>query len=468
MSPGAGVSTVVLAVTLVLMAVNLRAAVASVGPVLRELQLDLGMSDTLAGVLTTLPVVCFGAFGLLAGRFGRRVGTEPALVIALVLMTVGPVVRSLAPNAAWLLAASLVPLVGIAIGNVLAPVLVKAWFPDEVGRMTGWYSMAIAVGTALNAALTVPLASAFGGWRVGLGAWAIPAGLALLPWVEVARQRRRAARGREPGHADVDHQQPDAGRERPDSAPPPDPGPLIAPLVGPEHVVHIPPDRPGDPHMREEDRRDEGHVVGNPPDRPEHARTTRGLGRPAVHRQLKAWALAVFFGLQSIEAYTALGWLPAILQDAGLDAQRAGFYLAVAMFLGAPISLILPPLAARSADQRPWVVGLVVVSAVAYAGLIVAPAAAPLAWALLLGVGLGAFPLALVLIGLRSVTTAGTAALSSLAQGTGYLIAAMGPVTVGALRDLTGAWVVPLLVIVGLLVPKLVAGLIAATPGSVD
>jgi MFS transporter, CP family, cyanate transporter len=188
----------------------------------------------------------------------------------------------------------------------------------------------------------------------------------------------------------------------------------------------------------------------------------------AVHRQLKAWALAGFFGLQSLEAYTAMGWLPAIFQDAGVPAARAGALLAVTMVLGVPISLLLPRLAARSDDQRVYVVGLIVVSVSAYLGLILAPAAAPLLWAVLLGIGLGAFPLALVLIGLRASTTRGTAALSSLAQGAGYTLAATGPVTVGALHDLTGEWTWPLLTLVALLVPKLVVGLIAAAPGTVD
>lgn len=417
-TPHPAVSTGLLAVTLVLMAVNLRAAAASVGPVLREIQLDLGMSDTVAGVLTTLPVACFGVFGLMAGRLSRRVGTEPALVLALMFMTLGPAVRAFAPTTASLLVLSLPPLIGIAIGNVLAPVLVKAWFPSEVGRMTGWYSMAIALGTGLNAALTVPLADAFGGWRAGLGLWAIPAALALLPWLEIARRRR-------------------AGRAV-----------VAAPREGAAEVPDVP------------------VVVELPVDLP--VGPTDGVTQVAVHRQLKAWALAVFFGLQTVEAYTAMGWLAAILRDAGFEPSRAGYYVAITMALGAPISLLLPRLAARTDDQRPWIVGLTAASAVAYIGLIVAPSALPLLWILVLGVGLGAFPLVLVLIGLRSTTPAGTAALSSLTQGVGYLLGTMGPVAIGILHDLTGAWTVPLLALIGLLVPKLIAGLIAAAPGAVD
>jgi MFS transporter, CP family, cyanate transporter len=215
--PGApsAASALLLGTVLVLTALNLRAAVTSVGPVLRQLQSDLGMSDTVAGVLTTLPVVCFGLFGLLASRLGRRVGTETALVAALVAIAAGLGVRALAPTTGWLLLMSLIPLAGIAVGNVLVPVVVKAWFPYDVGRATGWYSMAIAAGTALPAALTVPVASELGGWRAGLGIWALPAAAALLPWWWLAVTRRDGDGHRRAGSS--------PGPVEPASAQPPSP-----------------------------------------------------------------------------------------------------------------------------------------------------------------------------------------------------------------------------------------------------
>ena len=405
-------STALLAVTLLLTALNLRGAVSSVGPVLRAMQTDLGMSDSVAGILTTLPALSFGLTGLLTARLGRRLGTKRALIVALVLIAAGLVVRALAPGVGLVMVTSLLALIGIAVANVLVPVAVKSWFPDDVGRMTGWYSTALTFGVAIPAATTVPIAEAFGGWRIGLGVWAVPALLALVPWMAIARARR-------PWPAGV--------AVPPASAPESDSG------------AAEPPVRAGD---------------AVPP--------------VAVHRQLRAWALTLFFGLQALEAYTTIGWLPTILQDAGVEPGHAGVMLAVTMGLGAPISLILPRLAARSPDQRPWVIGLTAMSVVAYLGLIVAPGALPWVWSVLLGVGLGAFPLALVLIGLRAATSAGTVALSSLVQGVGYLVAATGPVTVGVLHERTGGWELPLLVLLGLLVPKFVAGWIAAAPGTVD
>ncbi len=384
-------------------ALNLRAAVTSVGALLPEAQAALGMSALRAGILTSLPVVSFGVVALLSNLIARRLGLTRALTLATAAIAFGLLLRVAVVDSTWLLATSLVVLSGIAVGNVLLPVAVRAWFPDRVGPMTGWYAIALSLGTGLPAALAVPLAAALGGWRPGLAIWALPATLAVLPWVLALR-----------------------------AGPTPDPSP--------------------DPASQ--------RAVVAP--RPIQRSTT------PVHRRLQSWALAVFFGIQSLEAYVVMGWLPSILRDAGVGAERAGAMLGVAMIVGGPVALLLPRVAGRTDDQRPFVVGLALLSAGGYAGLLLAPAARPLMWTVLLGLGLGAFPLALLLLGIRAATPTGTAALSSLTQGVGYLLAAMGPVTIGVLRDRTGSWTIPLLVLAGLLVPKLLAGLVAAAPGQVD
>lgn len=411
---GTGSSELLFAVALLATSFNLRGAVSSVGPVLREMQLDLGMSDGVAGLLTALPTIAFGAVGLVSARAGRRWGTERAMTFSSGLLAVGLAVRVMVPSIPVLLIASLAALVGIAIMNVLVPVVIKAWYPRSVGAMTGWYSWALSLGVAVPAAATLPIAETFGGWQAGLGFWAIPAVIALVPWVAV-RRRGSGPAGAGTGQASND-------------GPPAPPAPTATPTD------------PGGPAPL----------------------------RPPIHRQARAWGLTVFFGLQSLEAYTTMGWLPSILRDAGVTPATAGVLLAVTMGLGAPISLLIPRLAARSPDQRPWVVGLTAASAAAYTGLILAPASAPWLWSVLLGIGLGAFPLAVVLIGLRASTTAGTIALSSLVQGVGYLLAALGPVTIGLVREATGDWVLPLLILAALLVPKLLGGLVAAAPGTVD
>lgn len=182
------------------------------------------------------------------------------------------------------------------------------------------------------------------------------------------------------------------------------------------------------------------------------------MGR--VVRTSLAWALTVFFGMQALAAYVMMGWLPTIYQDAGLSPALAGVMLAVVMGVGAPVALILPVLANRMRDQRLLTMIVTVALGCGYVGLIVAPEAGAWVWAVLLGIGSGAFPLALGLIGLRARTGTATATLSAFAQSVGYLLALIGPLGVGILRDATGGWTVPLLMLLALLVPQFIGGLV--------
>lgn len=196
-------------------------------------------------------------------------------------------------------------------------------------------------------------------------------------------------------------------------------------------------------------------------------------GRVAVWRAPAARALVVFFGCQSLNAYVVLGWLPSMLVDAGWDPAAAALPLALFGALSVPMSILLPALAARRRDQR----GLVALTTGCYAlgylalwaAVAVAPAAVGLGWAgaALLGLGNGAFPLAITLIGLRGRDAEVTAALSGMVQGGGYLLAALGPLAVGLLRQLTDGWPVPLAVVLGTLVVQQLSGSRAARPGAV-
>ncbi len=195
-APAAGrVWTVRLVVIgMVLAALNLRPAISGLGPLLEEVRRGLGMSGTVAGMLTSMPSLCFAVFGGLAPRLARRWGPAVVVLAGMVAVTAGLAVRSFAHETGLFLAASALALAGIAVSNVLMPVVVKHWFPDRVGSMTGLYSMALAVGTAGAAAVTVPMAEALGGsWRVGIGAWAVLGIFGVLPWAAVAARPRDEA-----------------------------------------------------------------------------------------------------------------------------------------------------------------------------------------------------------------------------------------------------------------------------------
>jgi CP family cyanate transporter-like MFS transporter len=191
-----------------------------------------------------------------------------------------------------------------------------------------------------------------------------------------------------------------------------------------------------------------------------------GRGRGAAHqargrsllRSPLAWVVTVFFGLQAFGAYIVMGWFPQVLMDAGVSRADAGLLQGLMSLLAVPISLVVPAVAARQGSQTWWIVGLSVVGVAGNIGLIVAPSAAPLLWAVLVGIGMSVFSLALTTIALRARTGQDTAALSGMAQGYGYLIAAPGPLLFGLLHDMTAAWTVPLIVFTVVVMAQAVFG----------
>ncbi|MEU5694016.1 MFS transporter [Actinosynnema sp. NPDC020468] len=358
--------------------------------VIGDVRSSLGVSVAWTSVLTAVPTLCFGFAAFLAPWLGRRFGMARAVALSLTVLTAGLVLRVL-DGPAVVLGGTFVACAGIAVCNVLIPVVVKDSFPDRVGLVTGVYTAALAAGAAVGAAFTPALESALGGWRLAAGAWAFLSLAALLVWLSGARHGV---------------------------------------------VARVAPARAAAP-------------------------------RRSLVRSPLAWVITVFFGLQSLLAYTVMGWLPQILVDSGVGRTTAGLLLAVTMVLGVPVSLIVPPLAARRSSQSWLVLVLGALSAAGVLGLALAPAAAPALWVVLIGVGMGMFPLALVMISLRTSTTADTARLSAMAQSIGYLISAAGPFAFGVLRGATGTWTLSMLVLVALLLALTALGVIAGRPRTV-
>ena len=187
-----------------------------------------------------------------------------------------------------------------------------------------------------------------------------------------------------------------------------------------------------------------------------------------VARTRLGLAMALVFGLQSMQAYIIFGWFAQLWRDAGFSATEAGLLVGLVAATSIPLSLWLPRLLAGS--HRPGLVltAVVLCYPVAYAGLAVAPHDLAILWAVLTGAGTTTFPLVLTLIGLRARTAAGTAALSGFTQSAGYLLAALGPFTVGLVYGATDGWTVPLMLILALTLPLLAVCLYVARPAYVE
>lgn len=367
---------------ILLVALNLRAAITSLGALLPEVSSGLHLSGTVAGLITTLPALSFAAFGALTPLLTRRISSGRILMGAMVALAAGQAARAITDSSLVFVLFSALAMAGIAVANVLLPALVREHFPHRAGLVTGVYTMTLIAGSAAGAAASVPVAHAFGDWRIGLGAWALVAAIAVVPWIS---------------------------------------------------------------HR--------GHKTRNETNE-----------RVEVGRTRLGWAMAIYFGAQSLSGYATMGWLAKIFRDAAYSPVAAGWLLAGVTIVGVPLALLMPTLAARSNNLRPLILLMSGAMIGSYAGLAFAPQAGAILWVTLLAVGQAAFPLALVMIGMRARTPQGIVALSAFAQSTGYVIAALGPLVVGLLYELTGAWTMPLAFLIAAATVQAIAGLAVARP----
>lgn len=394
----------------VLLAFNLRPAVNALGVVIPELQESTGISSTVAGILLALPTLCFALMGFAVSMLTRKMGARQIVTLSLVVLTAGQVLRAVSDNIWLLFAGSILALAAITFGNVLLPGLIRQYFPSAIGLMTAVYTTVMMMGQTAGAGLTLPIEHALGGtWQLGIGMWAATAAVALVPWV--------AALMRAPGKNK--------------------PGPKAQTPSGASTVSAQPP-------------------------------ASRAMSMAALARSPHAWATAIFFGMQSLQAYVVFGWMPAVLTEAGISQDAAGGLLAIATAMAIPISAVVPALLGATNRHGTIVTAFVTSLGLGYLALILVPTMATWFQMVLIGFGLGLFPMVLMLFALRARSHEGTTALSGFGQSVGYLLASAGPVGFGLLHDLSGSSTVPLIAMIITLVPMLAAGLVTVRDWKIE
>ncbi len=199
-----------------------------------------------------------------------------------------------------------------------------------------------------------------------------------------------------------------------------------------------------------------------------HAQVPKSSGHAHLSRSLRrdpiAWAVTLFFGIQSANFYSIVAWLPKTFIDAGYSPTHAGAMLAICTAISVPASLLLPLFLGRGLDQSRMVVLTAVVSLVGFLGMSFAPTATPLLWVLLIGIGQASFPTSLVMMTLRARSIDEAGPLSSMTQGIGYLIAAIGPIVIGLANQHSGSWTLPYALMAGAVVFQFIFGLKAGRP----
>ncbi|MGF6899024.1 cyanate transporter [Paraburkholderia sp. GAS348] len=370
-SPGA----LVLLALVVLVGLNLRPFLTSVGPVLEIVRNDTGLGFRAAAMLTTLPFVLMGVVAGAGVGLARRFGEKPALTAALLLLAAGCTSRLWASSSASLITGAGIAGAGVAVIQALMPGLAKRWFPDRVPLAMGLYSAALVGGGAFGAVAS-PWLAAHGGWHLALAVWAVPALGTLALWFTSAP----------PGAAPS--------------------GAARVPIAG---------------------------FFGN----------------------LRAWQLAVYFGLANSGYSSVVAWLPSFYRQIGMSSQASGNLLAWMAVFQAAGALVMPMLVRRAVDKRGALWLTLALQAAGFAGFALVPALAPWLLVACAGVGLGGFFSLSLIVTLDHLPDAQRAgALAAFVQGVGFLIVAAGPWLIGWLRDVGGsfatAWTMHLAVVLAM------------------
>lgn len=359
---------------IVLIAFNLRPAITSVGPLVGVIQEDVGLAHWSAGLLMSIPLISFAVMSSLVPRIAARLSNEKTLLLGLVILLVGICIRSISMTL-FIFFGTLLIGVGIAIGNVLLPVVVKEKFPQKFGLMTSIYSTSMGLFASLASGISIPLAHGLKlGWDGALIVWGIPTIIAIVVWILLIRLN---------------------------------------------------------------------------PAKDNAVKSVR-ISAKQIWRSPLAWKIALFMGFQSSLFYITMSWLPEILYNYGISRGTAGWLLSFTQIVGVPVSFLVPILAGRLRSQVWIAFALGMCSIVGYGGLSMGSSYPIMILSIILiGIALGGnFPLALSYIGIRARNGNQVAELSGMAQSTGYMLAAIGPILIGYLYDMTQVWTIPLITLI--------------------
>lgn len=414
-----GASVWLLVTAVLLTAAALRSPITGVGAIIGEIEAATGLSHTLSGMLTTLPLIAFAVFALAAPGLSAKFGIERTLFFSMILMTGGILVRSL-PSVTALFAGTALIGIAIAIGNVLLPGLIKRDFPQQVGLMTSLFTTCLTFWAAISSGISVPLSQGPLGWRGALTIWVALTAVSALVWLPLLPRLDKAS-----------------GRN--------------GQTTGANHS-----------------RISEVGVATDPASRPSTQGEATGT-RFCIWRSPVAWLVTMFMGFQSILFYVSISWLPDILQERGMSAEQAGWMLSLMQLISMAGSFLMPLLAARSNSQKWLTAATAALCVIGFGGIWAGPVSLAALSILLLGIGSGStFGLAIVFFSLRSRTTEQASALSGMAQSVGYVLAAFGPTLFGYLHDFSGSWDTPLAVITGVSILTALFGYAAGRKGYVD
>jgi len=348
---------------IILVALALRPSLVSIGPVLPQVTQSFKLSHTSAGLLTTIPDVLMGLLALPTPWLAHKYGRDKLIIIAMILLTLSTFARAFSTNTTVLLLTTAGVGAGIAITGALLSGFIKVSFLKRTTLVMGIYASSLALGSTISAFLTIPIADAFGGWRLAIGSYAIIGLIGTIAWKFLSIHKNKNA----------DYKS-----------------------------------LPQLPHV--------SLPWGNS----------------------KAWLVAIFFACVNFLFYALLAWMVAFFQESGLPAKKAGGLLAV-LTLSFMIATPIISAMSRSTDRRFFLGTSAFITLVGLITILNFPSWFPFGTVSLIGIGLaGTFTLGMTLPLDNTHHAAATNSWTAFMLTIGYLLAGLGPLLVGVLRDHTG------------------------------
>lgn len=372
-----------LAFAFLLVAMNLRAPLTSLPSVIADVRTGLGISSGTAGLLTSIPVLCFGILTPFASFLIGRLGVEKGILLMLGGIALGTVVRPLAGMETAILGTIILG-AAMTLGNIVILMVIARDFRHQMSLMTGIYVTAMGLGSMLSASLTVPFA-AWWGWRIALGCWALLAVLAIVFWFGIRYVRYLRC--------------------------------------GPRSI----------PVPAESSTRATVSSSGQKEIDPVVISLWR---RPAL------WLLAVAFACHTFIFYGITAWLPDFLvQTAAMSVEKAGVAASCFQLFGIFGCLAVPLLHSVGRMSHVWL--MILVAACWFcmpAGLMIAPHDW-LIWTLIGGVGTGGtFTVIFMIVMKKAENLDENRRMSAFVQGVGYTVASTSPAITGALHQWLDSW----------------------------
>lgn len=356
---------------------NLRAPITAIGPIISLIKGEYYLNNSMAGFITTLPLIAFAIFSPFVSKINHRFGHGLTMLGGLMLIVIGGLIRSYTGCLGLFLGTALMG-IGIAIGNVLLPSIIKHKFSNNVGAITSVYTTSMCIFAAIGAGASVPLTTTFGlTWRNSLGIWIILTLITTVVWLPQLK--------------------------------------------------------------KSENSNNDNNLVTQ----------VKRKGK-SIWKSSLAWWVTLFMGIQSLLFYSLVAWLPSIIEAKVMDSGFAGSMALLFQLVGLPATLIIPIVSDKFRHQKLIASFISVVYLIGMILLLFAGTKTLIIISLVfIGIGMGgSISLSIVFISLRTPHAKKAAELSGMAQSAGYLLAALGPLLIGFLFDLTKSWDIPIMVFI--------------------